>query len=115
METDYIKYARDVIDGKVVAGELVKLACHRFFAFMEKYEFRFDKVERVIDFYASLRHYTGRHAQKPFILQPWQQLIIACIFGFYHRITNERITRMVYIEVARKNGKTAAFGAALAL
>lgn len=114
MAAKYIEYAQAVISGKVVACELVRLACHRFFAFMEKYDFRPDVVERVIEFYASLKHYTGSHAKKPFILQPWQEFNIASIFGFFHKDTNERLTRMVYIEEARKNGKTAwAAGAAL--
>ena len=29
-ETEYYKYAKGVIDGSIVAGELVRLACKRF-------------------------------------------------------------------------------------
>lgn len=112
-EAKYIQYAKAVINGEVVAGELVKLACHRFFAFMDKYEFRPDVVQRVIDFCSSLRHYTGSHAGHPFILEPWQEFACANIYGFFTE-DGARLTRQVYIEEARKNGKTA-FIAALNL
>lgn len=112
MET-YIQYARDVLDGKVVAGEFVRLAAHRFFAFMDKYEFRKDKVDYVIRFFHALKHFTGNHAGKPFILLPWQQFVIASIYGFY-KSDGSRLTKYVYIEIARKNGKTA-FAAGMCL
>lgn len=109
MKATYIQYAEDVLSGKVVAGELVKLACNRFFAFMDRpeYEFRPKEVKKVIDFFSTLRHYTGSHAGKPFVLQPWQQFACAGIFGFYHKKDKTRLTRYVYAELARKQGKTA--------
>lgn len=105
----YIEYAQDVLEGRVVACEYVKLACERFFSFLEseEYEFRSKEVERVIDFFKSAKHYTGRHAQKPFLLEPWQQLAIAHIFGFYRKDDGTRLTKDVYIDCARKQGKTA--------
>ena len=80
----YYKYAQDVIEGNVVCGKYIKLAAERFFDFMEndRYEFREEKVEYVIKFFSILRHFTGRHAGKPFALQPWQQFVIASIYGF---------------------------------
>lgn len=109
MIPSYIKYAQDVLEGKVVAGELVKLSCDRFFRFMEsdEYEFREDVVERVINFAPDLRHTVGRHAGKPFVLEPWEALAVAGIFGFYRKDDGMRLTRSVYMELARKNGKSA--------
>lgn len=109
MEYKYITYAEDVLSGKVVAGELVKLACDRFLAFLDNpdYVFKPDKVQRVIDFFADLSHFTGRHAGKPFILESWQQFAIANIFGFYRADDDTRLTHQVYIECARKQGKSA--------
>lgn len=103
-----MKYIDAVLSGKVVAGELVKLACRRFLAFMDNpdYEFRPEKVQRIIDFYGDLRHYTGRHAGKPFILEDWQTLPLAAL-GFYRKEDNTRLIRQLYIEMARKQGKTA--------
>ena len=116
MTKNYFKYAQDVIDGKVVCCEYVKLAAERFFSLMEndKYEFREEKVDIVIDFIKILRHYTGRHAGKPFILQPWQEFIVASIYGFYVKEDGSRLVQSVYIEMARKQGKSA-LAAALSL
>ena len=104
------------IEGNVVCGRYIKLAAERFFDFMEndRYEFREEKVDYVIKFFSILRHFTGRHAGKPFALQPWQQFVIASIYGFYVKETNERLVKYVYIEISRKNGKTA-FAAGLCL
>ena len=112
----YIQYAQDVLEGKVVTGELVRLACERFFRFMEdeRYEFRPEAVERVVKFFGLLRHFKGRHAGKPFTLEPWQLFCIAGVFGFFIKEDGSRLTQNVYIEISRKNGKTA-FAAGLCL
>lgn len=112
----YIQYAQDAISGKIVCGKFIKLAAERFFDLMEKddYEFRENKVNEVIDFISILRHYTGRHAGKAFILEPWQEFIIASIYGFYVKGDDTRLVRSVYIEMARKQGKSA-LAAALCL
>lgn len=112
-ESTYYQYAKAVLSGEVVAGELVKLACRRFFAFLENpdYEFRSEAVERVVAFTETLRHFTGRHARKPFILEPWQTFLVANVYGFYRQDDGSRLTRYAYIEVSRKNGKTATLAA----
>lgn len=112
----YYRYAQDVLDGKVVAGEYIRLAAARFFRLMEddRYEFREEEADRVVSFFGILRHFTGRHAGKPFVLQPWQQFVIASIYGFYVKDDGSRLVKYVYIEIARKNGKTA-FAAGLCL
>lgn len=117
METKaYYKYAQDAIGGNIVCGKFIKLAAERFFSLMEddRYEFREEKADEVIRFFSILRHFTGRHAGKPFILQPWQQFIIASIYGFFIKEDGSRLVRYVYIEISRKNGKTA-FAAGLSL
>ena len=101
-----MKYAQDVIDGKEVAGNHIRLAVERFYVLIEKYEFREKKVDDVIFFFSKLKHYTGKHAGKPFLLQPWQAFIIASIYGFYKE-DGSRLVRNAYIEISRKNGKTA--------
>ena len=112
----YYKYAQDVLGGKVVSGKFIQLAAERFFSMMEddRYEFKEEKADEVIEFFSILQHFTGRHAGKPFVLQPWQQFVIAAIYGFYIKETSERLVKYVYIEIARKNGKTA-FAAGLSL
>ena len=60
----YIKYAQDVIEGNIPCGEWVRLAAERFFRLMEEddYEFKPERVDRVISFFKTLKHFTGRHA-----------------------------------------------------
>lgn len=113
-ETRYKEYANKVISGEITACNYVKQACQRYLSFFEKYDFRTEKVEKVITFISRLRHFTGQHNGKPFKLLPYQEWIIYNIFGFYHKGTNKRVTNYVYIELARKQGKTA-LAAAIAL
>lgn len=115
-DTKYFTYATDVLSGKQLACEYIKLSAKRFFNFLENpnYEFKHKKVQRVVNFFKLLKHSTGTHNKKSFILEPWQEFCVANIFGFVHKGTDKRVTKNVYIEVARKNGKTA-FAAGLAL
>lgn len=112
----YIQYAEDVLSGKIVTGHYIKLAAERFFRLMydERYEFREDKVEQVCEFISIIHHYTGKHAGKPFVLEAWQEWIVASMYGFYLKGTNERLVQSAYIEMARKQGKSA-FASALCL
>lgn len=112
----YIQYAEDVLSGKIVTGHYIKLAAERFFRLMYdgRYEFREDKVEQVCEFISIIHHYTGKHAGKPFILEAWQEWIVASMYGFYLKGTNERLVQSAYIEMARKQGKSA-FASALCL
>lgn len=110
----YVSYAQSVVDGEVVTCELIKLACKRYLDWFDKYDFRPDKVDKVVNFISKLKHFTGKHNGKKFELQPYQLWIIANIFGFYHKGTEERVIKYCYIELARKSGKTA-LAAAIAL
>ena len=104
----YLKYAQDVISGKQVAGKIIRLACQRYLDFMNdaRYEFRPDKCERVLSFVSKLKHYQGKCAGKPFVLEEWQKWIIYSIFGFYYKDSNERLVKKALITVGRKNGKS---------
>ncbi len=109
-------YCEDVASGKIIACHYIKLASIRFKKMKadSRFDFLIHKVKKVIDFFALLRHFQGRYAGKQFILQPWQQFIVAAIYGFYWKNTNTRVVTFVYIEMARKQGKTA-FAAGLSL
>ena len=110
-EDFYKSYATDVIEGKIVTCKYVKQACQRYLDFFNKYDFRVDKVKKVVNFISHLKHYTGKHNGKPFILHPYQLWIISSIFGFYKKGTDKRVCNYVYIELARKSGKTALMAA----
>lgn len=99
-----------MLDGKIVACKWVKLACKRHFDDLENGHLRglyFDEEEAqiVLDFFGLLCHSKGKWAGKPIELEPWQAFIIACVFGWM-RVDGTRRFRMVYEEIARKNGKS---------
>lgn len=107
--TTYYQYIQDVLNNKIIACKSIKLACNRFLSFLEKDAYYFDAkaVERVINFISIIKHYLGKHNGKPFILQPWQTVIIASIYGFKHKKDDTRVCRNAFILMARKNGKSA--------
>jgi len=114
MKEIYLDYAKGVQDGSITACKYIKQATKRYLEWFNKYDFREEKVDKVISFIRHLKHFTGKHNNKPFELLPFQVWIIANVFGFYHKGTNKRVVNYVYLELGRKNGKTA-FAAAIAL
>lgn len=115
------QYARDVISGQIVACKWVRLACERHVHDLETAEsrglyFDADAAGRVLQFIGLLRHSKGKwgRGQGEYItLEPWQQFIIWCVFGWM-RADGLRRFRTLYEEVARKNGKST-IGAGLGL
>ena len=109
----YTNYPTNILNGNITSCKYIKLSCERFLSWFDRddIEFREDKVDKVINFISKLKHYTGKHNGKPFILQEWQKFIVAKIFGWSWTDTDKRVTKKVYIEVARKNGKSALISA----
>ena len=101
-------YCSDVLNDRIPSGIHLKNAVTRFNNDYDNPKWHFDEkaVNKVIKFIAKLKHFTGRHAGKHFILQPWQVFIIANLYGFY-RDNGSRRFRTAYLEMARKQGKTA--------
>ena len=85
-----IKYCEDVLNGKVIAGNAIKMACQRFLNDLQRddLDFRDDKVDTLIKLGKCLKHYKGSSANKPFTLEPWQVFIASNIFGFYWKNSN---------------------------
>jgi phage terminase large subunit-like protein len=110
------QYIAAVKEGTIPACLHLRNAISRYERDLADSRFIYDeeRVNTVVDFIAHLKHFEGRHSGKVFRLEPWQLFIVANIYGFYWADTGLRRFQDVYIEVARKNGKTA-FAAALAL
>lgn len=108
-QTQYYKYTEGVINGNIVAGELVKLACKRFMDDLQRddLEFKADIVDRFISFCSIIKHFKGKSAGTQFRLEPWQQFIAANILGFYLKGGEYRKYTNSLICVSRKQGKTA--------
>lgn len=105
------RYALDVIEGKEVAGELVRLACERHLRDLETGRDRglyFDcrAASAITNFSKLIQHTTGPMAGKPLELQPWQVFRHGSVFGWKHEDTGLRRFRSTYHQVAKKNGKT---------
>ena len=115
-----LKYASDVLTGRIVAGKLLKLAAKRFISDLKVGPDRgiiFDKqaAQHVVDFFSTLHHSKGEWGPRPgcrlgdpFMLSPWQVFILANLFGFKLASNGFRRFRRAHIEVARKNGKALA-------
>lgn len=105
----YKVYAQAVVDKKIIACDYVIKAATRFLNYFNRVDIYFDakSVDKVVNFISKLKHFTGSHNGKPFILQEWQKFIVYSIYGFKYKDTDKRMVKNVYIEVARKNGKTA--------
>ncbi len=103
-----IQYAHDVVSGKVLACQWVKLACQRFIDDINSPDYYFDekKYKTLTSFTGVLKHYSSGAAGTPFILEPWEDFIICNIFCLYKTDTKRRKYKTGHISVARKNGKT---------
>lgn len=104
-------YAEQVSNGEILTCELVQLAVQRYFSDIDNALERgwyFDRktAVRAIKFIESLKHTKGEWAGQRFKLEPWQQFVVWNIFG-WKLADGTRRFRYVYIEIARKNGKTA--------
>jgi phage terminase large subunit-like protein len=105
------RYAVDVIDGNVIAGELVRLACARHLQDLETGADRglvFDcqAASRPVNFAKLIQHTTGPMAGQPLALQPWQEFRHGSVFGWKNAETGLRRFQTTYHQVAKKNGKT---------
>ena len=108
MDPVYVEYARNVVNGKILACEYVILACRRFLADYVNpgLDFRKDKIDMFVKFAAVLKHIKGEKGGQNVHFEPWQLLIVASIFGFYRKDTGRRKYMTSYIEVPRKSGKS---------
>lgn len=107
------QYALDVVEGRIVAGRWVRLACERHLRDLERagtgefpYVFDPERAERVFKFYSFCRHVKGPKAGQPIELEPWQEFVIGSLFGWVHQETGLRRFRKAYIQVGSGNGKS---------
>lgn len=102
-------YIEGVLNGTVIAGELIRLAVKRHLLDLQKGKKRglyFDeqKASDAIEFFSYLKHSKGEWAGQSFQLEPWQQFIVWVLFGWAKKDGTRRF-KTAYLEVPRKNGK----------
>lgn len=109
------KYVDDIKSGRLPSGNLIKMAVERFERFLAREDIYFDEkgFDECVDFIATMKHFLGKSAGKPFILEGFQEFILANIFLKYKE-SKFRVATELYIQMARKSGKDA-FMAAIAL
>lgn len=119
------RYARDVVEGRVLACKWVKAACQRHLDDLARvaaqdpdwpYYFDYEEANRVCQFLERLPHIKGDQAKPErtadgveypkIVLEDFQVFGIAVLFGWL-RISNRlRRFRRAYFEEARKNTKS---------
>ena len=107
-------YALDVVEGRIVTGELVRHACQRHLDDLEAsqrdmaypYYFDEDAVDHVLAFCPLCHHFEGEWAGQPFEPAAWQIFILGSLFGWLRRQDHTRRFRKAFVMVGRKNGKT---------
>lgn len=102
-------YAAKVLEGKIVTGRLVRLACERHFRLMDRPDLHWDlaAAHRVSGFFRDvLRLNGGQFEGKPFILSPHQEFRAGSLFGWKKKATGFRVHRTAYIEEAKGSGKS---------
>lgn len=119
------QYARDVVDGRIVACKWQRLACARQLRDLDRagtdgfpYVFNpellngtgkpYRPAERICKFAELMPHIKGDWAARGqrIRLEAWQVFILTCIFGWVHRDTGKRRFRVADLFVPRKNAKS---------
>ena len=105
------RYATGVVEGDIVAGDLVRMACERHLMDLETgadrgLVFDCEAASRIVRWGGMLQHTTGPMAGQPLKLEPWQEFRHGSVFGWKVRETGLRRFRSTYHQVGKKNGKT---------
>lgn len=107
------EYSYKCITGKIPSGQKHKWACQRLLDDLERVgdpEFPYiwdeQQAEKIVKWFALLKHTKGTLAGKPIELTSWQKFRECQIYGWIHRETGRRRFKKAFTEVARKNGKS---------
>lgn len=106
------QYAKDVLDGKHPAGELVKLACQRHLNDLEsskaescKWFFDVDEANKIINFAEMLTIVEGVEKKQVKAFE-FQCFILGSLAGWRAKEGHYRRFRTSYIQMGRQNGKS---------
>lgn len=105
------RYARQVVEGKIVAGPHVRCACQRHLNDLQQapsrgFFFDLEKVKRAVEFFSEvLRLNGGQFEGVEYQLLPWQAFIVGSLIGWVDAAGNRRY-RVAYVETAKGSGKS---------
>lgn len=116
------QYAEGVRNGSISVCRYIRLAVDKYFDQQSRPDelgifWDEEDAQIVLTFFELLSFTAGRHAGKPFKLEPWQCFLLANVFGWKTWSDDGepfRLYREVYLEIPKKNGKTE-LGAAVAI
>lgn len=109
------QYARDVVEGRIIACKWVKLACQRHLDDLIEaedpkypYEYNHKKAQKFCTFFEMMPHVEGKWASKGLKLEmePWQCFIGCSLFGWVKKDTKHRRFKRAYCCIPRKNAKS---------
>ena len=106
------QYAADVRSGKIPACKYIRQAVERYYNDLDNavesgWLFSRQKAERAIRFIEKLPHTKGKWAGTPLHLEPWQMFLVWQLEGWLMAATGKRRFTEAYVQIPRKNGKTA--------
>lgn len=106
-----------MLDGDIVAGKFVRLACERHFADLASGAERglyFDvaAADRAIRFFPAMFTIADDPDEKPFVLLDWQKFVVGSLFG-WHRDGRLRF-REVFVETGKGQAKALALDTPIA-
>ena len=113
------KYARKVVDGKIILGADAVNACQRFLDDLKRkdLEFRTTQADAAVSIMEGMFvHRKGEAIDgtplmgKPFALEDWEIFVVYNLLGFYYKGSEERRYKEAFIMTGRKNGKTSFIG-----
>ncbi|MBK7337845.1 MAG: terminase large subunit [Saprospirales bacterium] len=105
------KYIADVVEGRIVTGEDVKLAVKKHLNDLETGEergFYFDKAhaEQILSLCGLFKYAKGADKGKPFVLADYHAFLTYVAFGWKRRKDGLRKYNKIYHKIARKGAKT---------
>ena len=110
------QYARDVLAGRILACQWVRLACARQLADLKRwgkrprkdapYWFSAARAQHIVDWFAHCPHVKGDLARQPIRLEPWEVFALSVLFGWERTDKPVRRYRTAYLEMGRKNAKS---------
>lgn len=110
-----LKYANDVVSGKIPNCKWVRLCAQRFLSDLKRqgqpdfpYVFDTARADRVVMFMEMMPHVKGKWARggQTLILENWQCFIECNLFGWVHKNTGLRRFRVSFELIPRKNAKS---------
>ncbi|MEQ6473859.1 terminase TerL endonuclease subunit [Comamonas sp. wu1-DMT] len=106
-----LKFARRVLQGRIIAGPLVRAACKRHLSDLKSGHKRGlvwnqKAADKAIGYFEDVLKLNGGEFEgKPFLLAPWQAFIVGSLYGWFMD-DGQRRFRVVYIETGKGSGKS---------